>query len=36
MNVEKMKSVAVSLHLLHYFYHGIHCDKTRNLVHDEA
>ena len=32
----KIKSVAVLLNLLHYFYHGIQCDKTPNLAHGEA
>ena len=35
--VEKMKSVAVLLNLLHFFfYHGIQCAKTHNSVHGEA
>ena len=32
----KMKSIAVLLNLLHYFYHWIQCDKNRNFVHGEA
>ena len=32
----KMKSIAVLLNLLHYFYRGIQCDKNRNFVHGEA
>ena len=31
-----MKATAVSLNFLHYFYQGIQCDKTRNVVHGEA
>ena len=31
-----MKLVAVLLNFLHYFYHGIQSDKTRNLDHDET
>ena len=33
-----MKSIAVlsNLLVLHYFYHGIQCDKNRNFVHGEA
>ena len=31
-----MKSIAVLLNLLHYFYHGIECDKIHNIVHSEA
>ena len=31
-----MKSIAVILNLLHYFYHGIQYDKTRNFVHGTA
>ena len=31
-----MKSIAVLLNLLQYFYHMIQCDKTRNFVHGEA
>ena len=31
-----MRSIGVLLNLLHHFYRGIQCDKTRNLVHDEA
>ena len=31
-----MKSIAVLLNLLQYFYHRIHRDKTRNFVHHEA
>ena len=30
-----MKSIAVLLNLLHYFYHEIQCDKTCNFVHGE-
>ena len=31
-----MMSIAVLLNLLHNFYYGIQCDKTRNFVHREA
>ena len=31
-----MKSIVDLLNLLHYFYHGIECAKTRNSVHAEA
>ena len=31
-----MKSIAVLLNLLHYFYRWIQCDETRNFVHGEA
>ena len=31
-----MKSFTALLNLLHYFYHGIQCAKTRNYVHGEA
>ena len=31
-----MKSIAVLLNLLQYFYHRIRCDKTRSFVHGEA
>ena len=31
-----MKSIAVLLNLLHYFYNGDQCDKTPNFVHGEA
>ena len=34
--VEKMKSIAVLLNLLHYFYHDIQCAKTYNSVRGEA
>ena len=34
--VEKIKSITVLLTLLHYFYHGIQCDKTPDFVHGEA
>ena len=30
-----MKSIAVLLNLLQYFYHMIQYDKTRNFVHGE-
>ena len=33
---KKMKSIAVLLNLLQYFYYWIQCDKTCNFVHDEA
>ena len=32
----KMKSITILFNLLHYFYHGIQCGKTRNFVHGEA
>ena len=31
-----MKSIAVLINLLHHFYQGIQCDKTRNSVYGEA
>ena len=31
-----MKSIDALLSFLHYFYHGIQCDKTCNFVYDEA
>ena len=31
-----MKSIAVLLKLLQYFYHRIQCDKIRIFVHGEA
>ena len=31
-----MKSIAFLINFLHYFYHGIQCDKTCNFVHGEA
>ena len=31
-----MKSIAVLLNLLQYFYRWILCDKTRNFVHGEG
>ena len=31
-----MKSIAALLYLLHYFYVGIQCDKTRYFVHGEV
>ena len=31
-----MKSIAVLLNLLYFFYHGIQCDETFNFVHGEA
>ena len=34
--VEKVKSIAVLLNLLHYFYHRIKIDKTCNFVHGKA
>ena len=31
-----MKSIAILFDLLHYFYHGIQCGKTRNFVPGEV